>query len=341
MGPSGPRPDTAGTAGTPRGGRAGPTPSRASCARPAAPETSPRARAGLPAAAAGLSRRAHALTDEPTHPDPGELIVQPSARSGVGAASRRGAAGARLGLRPRRAAAPARSPLARPCDPRLARTDAPESEPSCPLSPPSSLLLRQAPAGRFQSRQPPPPTLARGGGGGAARARGPGGEGRASAGFGAARAHWEGARPAPDTKGAERTAEAPEGSARPGAPLPAAGPSPRQRGAGLPLGGFLLCAAPPAPPHQAALPPPPWRGRLVSGSRVPQTPRAGRTRRSAVKGRGHRGRGLGPRGAAGLLDPFAWTPSPTYCNAPRERQHSHTTARTCQVVVVVVATKKV
>lgn len=70
------------------------------------------------------------------NPDPGELILQPSARSGVGAASRRGAAGARLGLRPGRAAAPARSPLARLYDPRLARTDAPGPKPSCPPSPP-------------------------------------------------------------------------------------------------------------------------------------------------------------------------------------------------------------
>lgn len=179
--------------------------------RPGRSPLGPPARARLPLklrpkpAPASLPRPASSRTlthspDEPTHPDPGELILQPSARRRVGAVSHRDATGARFGLRPRRAAAPARSPVARPCDPRLARTDALEPEPAflpAPFSPPSSLAERQQADSNLSSGRHRRHSRRGGRGGRCGLRSGAWGEGRASARRGAARAHWECTRRAP------------------------------------------------------------------------------------------------------------------------------------------------
>ncbi|XP_032775431.1 formin-like protein 5 [Rattus rattus] len=156
---------------------------------------------GLPGAAtfapnfAGLPRRTR--TQRPAN-SPGSRETHPPALGAGGHGQPRGG-GARLGLRPRRAAARARSPLARPYSPRLARADARELEPPSPPFPPPSSSAR--PASRFQSLPPQPPrTLASGGRGGA---WGKGGPGEQEA---PARAHWEG--PASSAR------------TRPGAPAP-------------------------------------------------------------------------------------------------------------------------
>lgn len=244
--------------------------------RPGRSPLGPPARARLPLklrpkpAPASLPRPASSRTlthspDEPTHPDPGELILQPSARRRVGAVSHRDATGARFGLRPRRAAAPARSPVARPCDPRLARTDALEPEPAflpAPFSPPSSLAERQQADSNLSSGRHRRHSR-RGGWGGAVRApqRSLGGGAGLRETRGCARALGvHPPRSAPDAKGAERAAEAPEGSAVPGARLPGGRARRRLGGAGLLSRGLLLRSVPPAPPHQEAPLPPSWGG---------------------------------------------------------------------------------
>lgn len=200
------------------------------------------ARRGLPGAAtfapnfAGLPR--HTRTPRPAN-SPGSRETHPPALGASGHGQPRGG-GARLGLRPRRAAARARSPLARPYSPRLARADARELEPPSPPFPPPSSSAR--PASRFQSLPPQPPrTLARGGRGGA---WGKGGPGEQEA---PARAHCRarqlcahpprGAGPAPDTNRAESSAEVPEGPVEFGAPLPGRRTGRRHGGARLPREG--------------------------------------------------------------------------------------------------------
>lgn len=265
--------------------------------RPGRSPLGPPARARLPLklrpkpAPASLPRPASSRTlthspDEPTHPDPGELILQPSARRRVGAVSHRDATGARFGLRPRRAAAPARSPVARPCDPRLARTDALEPEPAflpAPFSPPSSLAERQQADSNLSSGRHRRHSR-RGGreGGGAGSAAEPGGRGGPPRDAGL-RART-GSAPAALRPGRERS-RARGGSARRvcGAWRPAAGwegppPSWGRRavveGSSPPLG--------PASPSSPRSPTAAVVGRLVSGSRVKQTRCVGRTDTAAA-----------------------------------------------------------
>ncbi|XP_047680632.1 translation initiation factor IF-2-like [Prionailurus viverrinus] len=165
---------------------------------------------------------------------------------------------------------------------------------------------------------------------GGRRGRGGLGEGRASAGLGAARAHWEDARPAPDTKGAERAAEAPEGSPRSGAPLPGKRARSRQGGAGLRWGDFSS-----ARPHRPLPTRQPYRRRGRAGWSA-----GAATHRRRVRDAHDGARWRSADTVWALPRPFAWTPSATRSNAPRGRQHSHATAGNCRVVVVVVATKK-
>jgi hypothetical protein len=194
--------------------------------------------------------RAHALPDQPTHPDPGELIVQPLARSGWA----RRAAGARRGPGSASALAVQWPRPGRPSRGRaiLVSRGPTRRSPSLPARPPPSLPSLPPPssfarsAGGFQSRQPSPPqppptTRTRGRGGPSAGCLGEGRPPRESgrrarterALASAARTRRSSGRapphPAPDTKAAERAAEASEGPrARSSAPCcrggePAAG----------------------------------------------------------------------------------------------------------------------
>lgn len=153
--------------------------------------------------------------DESTHPDSREFILQPSARSGMGAASPRDATRARLGLCPWRTAAQARLSPERPSDPRLGRTDALEPKPS------SSLSLLPSPSPSSNRRIPISAeaaaantcTVGQGGLVGAAGAQGLGGGAGLHETRHCARAHWENTGPAPPHPGRERS-RACGGSAR-------------------------------------------------------------------------------------------------------------------------------
>ncbi|XP_049750334.1 putative uncharacterized protein C1orf229 [Elephas maximus indicus] len=195
--------------------------------------------------------------------------------------------------------------------------------PSLPAALPA-LLRRPTPAGGFQSRQPPPPPpLTRGRGAGVGAAWGRGGPRRDS---GAARALWEGARqrrahptqgvgpaPPPDSKGAERAAEAAEGPSERGAPLPGREAGRRQGGAGLRWGSVSL-----AWPHRPLLTNQPHRRRGGGGSFAASSlgPRRGgpelsgtrqsRRRRATVGGRLRRRPGRSScGGSAGTRRPRA------------------------------------
>lgn len=268
MGPSRPRADTAGAAGPPRGDQAGPLPTRASRKRMAPPETSPEARACLPAAA-GLSSHAYAFSrpaNSPgprgTHPpalsvkqggrgeppgrDGGAVRPPPSACSGPGPVAPRATVRSSS-----RADGRAGAGACLPARPLL----------SSLLPPPSSLAERQQADSNLSSDRRR--RHSRRGGWAAARARerslGGGADLRETR--GCARALGiDPPRSAPDAKGAERAAEAPEGSAVPGARLPGGRARRRQGGAGRLLRGFLLRSVPPAPPHQEVPLPPSWGG---------------------------------------------------------------------------------
>lgn len=196
----------------------------ASPARPPSPQTSP------------VSRGAPALRDPPTHRDPEKLILQRSAQAGT---DRRGAPG------PGSASAlGAQRPG--PCRPSRGRAVL-VSRGSSNRLPPSALLLllllraagKQIPISAASAAED---ASSRSGGGAARGGRGGQGERRRRArALGRTRqlcAHpSRGAGPAPDTNGAESSAEVPEGPVEHGAPLPGRRAGGRHGGARLPREG--------------------------------------------------------------------------------------------------------
>lgn len=194
-------------------------------ARPPSPQTSP------------VSRGAPALRDPPTHRDPEKLILQRSAQAGT---DRRGAPG------PGSASAlGAQRPG--PCRPSRGRavlvsrgsSNRPPSLRPPPLPPPPPPRGRQADSNLCRLSRGVR-ELAEGGGaacgGGAARASSAGA--RALERTRQLCAHPpRGAGPAPDTNGAESSAEVPEGPVELGAPLPGRRAGGRHGGARLPREG--------------------------------------------------------------------------------------------------------